>query len=230
MSVKAKIAAAAATFALAGGGLGTAGTLSASAASSNCGSGCQDLYGQKFGSGYILNVKGGTAAAGQEIILYQASKDSTAEDFVITKVGAVGSIDDLHRGLNTPPFDTSFAALSAYEIQYAPSGVPSGLCVGTFPGQLAQAGFKLRLEPCGLIRTVVWVVFGGQFAGEKITSGYDVLINAATDSLSDPLALNYPVGSPTDMPRPWLNVQPLHESGGTVDSSQQWTWRNGPVK
>ena len=231
MSVKAKIASAAATFALAGGGLGTAGTLSASAATRSCGSTCQDLYTQKFGTGDILDVKGGTAAAGQEVILFKASSSDPAEDFVITKLGSVGSSYGHHWGLITPQFDATFAALSAYEFQYEPSGVPSNLCLGTWPGELAQAGFKVRLEPCGRTRNVLWAFFGGQFAGDHITSGYDVLINGATDSISDPLVLNYPAGTPTDKPRPWLDVEPLHVyPDATVYNNQQWTYRNGPVK
>ena len=43
MSFKAKIAAGAATLALAGGGLGMVGTLSASAATQSCGSKCRQL-------------------------------------------------------------------------------------------------------------------------------------------------------------------------------------------
>ena len=231
MSVKAKIAAAAATFALAGGGLGAAGPLSASAATPKCGSNCKDLSVQKFGSGYILDVLGGTAAADQQIILFHASRSDPAQDFVIINLGSVGSLYDHHRGVVTPQFNTTYSRLAAYEFQYAPYGVPSGLCAGTVPGQLAQAGFKMRLEPCGKNRNVVWAFFTGQYAGNLITPGYDVLISGATNSLSDPLVLNYPAGSPTDKPRPWLVVYPLQAyAGGTVYDNQQWTYRNGPVR
>ena len=230
MSVKAKIAAAAATFALAGGGLGAAGTLSASAATPSCGSTCKDLSVQKFGPGFILDVAGGTAAAGQEIILFQASRGDTAQDFVIINLGSVGSFYDHHRGLITTRFDASYGALAAYEFQYAPAGHPSGFCIGTWPGELAQPGFKVRLEPCGANRNVVWAFFTGQFAGSHTTSGFDVLINGETDSYSSPEVLSYPAGKPTDKPRPWLNVQRLQAyAGGLIYNNQQWTYRNGPV-
>ena len=49
MSVKAKIAAGAATSALARGGLGLAGTLTASAATPSCGSNCAQLFAHKYG-------------------------------------------------------------------------------------------------------------------------------------------------------------------------------------
>jgi hypothetical protein len=231
MSFKAKIAAAAATFALAGGGLGMLGTLSASAATPRCGPHCQDLYTQKFGPRYLLATVQGMAAANQEVILRKASNRHPTEDFVIKDLGSVGSFYGHHGRLITPQFDTSYGSLSAYEFQYAPHGVNSNLCLGTSPGQVAQAGFQVRLEPCGKHRNSVWAIFTGRFVRDHTTFGYDVLISAATDSLSDPLVLNYPAGRPTDRPSPGLNVQPLRaHANGTIFNTEQWAYRNGPVK
>jgi hypothetical protein len=231
MSVKAKIAAAAATFALAGGGLGMLGMLSASAATYRCGSNCEDLYTQKFGHHYLLATFQGKAAANQEIILAKASNRDPAEDFVPKYLGSVGSFNGHYPRLITSQFDTRYSSVSAYEFQYEPNGVNSNLCLGTSPGQVAQAGSKVLLEPCGKHRNSVWAVFTGQFAGEYTTSGYGVLINAATDSFSDPLVLTYPAGKPTDVPSPRLDVQPLHASiNMTILNNQQWAYRTGPVR
>ena len=42
--------------------------------------------------------------------------------------------------------------------------------------------------------------------------------------------MNYPAGNPTDMPRPWLNVQPLSSySNGAVYDNQLWRTRTGPL-
>ncbi len=230
MSVKAKIAAAAATFALAGGGLGLLGTLSASAATPSCGSSCQDLSTLELGPGYLLAASQGMNWANERIILRRAAKSHPSEDFVMKDLGSVGSIYGRHQRLITSQFDTRYSAVSAYELQYEPYGVNSNFCVGTWPGQVAKAGFKVRLEPCGRHRNVVWAVFTGQFAGDHTTSGYDVFISAATDSLSDPLVLTYPAGKPADMPSPCLNIQPLHGyTDRTIFDNQQWTYRNGPV-
>jgi hypothetical protein len=230
MSFKAKIAAAAATFALAGGGLGLLGTLSAGAATHSCGSNCQDLYSQLFGPRYLLATFHGMATANQEVILGKASNRNPTEDFVIKDLGSVGSMYGQRQPMITPQFDTSYGALSAYEFQYAPYGVNSNLCLGTGPGQVAQAGFKVRLEPCGKHRNSVWAIFTGQFVRDHTTSGYDVLISAATNSLSDPLVLSYPAGSPTEMLSPRLDVQPLHAyANRMIFDSQQWAYRNGPV-
>ena len=63
-----------------------------------------------------------------------------------------------------------------------------------------------------------------------VEPGYKYQINGATDSFSNLLVLNYPACNPADMPRPWLNVQPLNTySDGTVFDNQQWTYRYGPV-
>ena len=37
------------------------------------------------------------------------------------------------------------------------------------------------------------------------------------------MVMNYPAGNPTDMPRPWINVQPLSSySNGVVYDNQLW--------
>ncbi len=236
MSLKAKIAAGAATFALAGGGLGTVGTLSASAATPSCGHHCSDLYTQKFGPGFLLDTFQGTAAAGQQVILFQASNSDPAEDFVINYLGRVGGFYDHHRHLITRQFDRAYSHLKAYEFQYEPLGVNSGFCASTWPGVIAQPGYKVRLEPCGLYSNSIWAAGGTRRAyppppPPAHRHGYTYFINGATGSFSNPLVLNYPAGNPTDMPRPWLNVQPLNTyADGTVFDNQQWSARPGPVR
>ncbi len=235
MSLKAKIAAGAATFALAGGGLGTVGTLSASAATRPCGHRCQDLYTQKFGPGFLLDTFQGTAAADQEVILFQASHSDRAEDFVIKDLGTVRSLYTMNRhSMITPQFKARYGSLHAYEFQYAPLGRKSSFCTSTWPGVIAQPGYKVRLEPCGRYSNSIWAAgptpHHGMAVRDVPNHGYTYFINGATDSVSDPLVLNYPVGNPAGMPRPWLNVQPLHAyANGTVFDNQQWSAMPGPV-
>jgi hypothetical protein len=239
MSFKAKIAAAAATFALAGGGLGGVGTLSASAATPSCGYNCDDLYTQKFGPGFLLDTYQGRAAADQGVILFQASNSDPAEDFVIKRLGTVHGFYTRHGRLITAAFDRAYGRLQAFEFQYEPLGVNSGFCTSTWPGVVAQPGYKVRLEPCGLYSNSIWAAGAtprpGHGSGVAMSDGpskpgYTYLINGATDSVSDPLVLNYPAGNPIDMPRPWLNVQPLHAyANGTLFDNQQWSALPGPV-
>ncbi len=240
MSFKAKIAAGAATFALAGGGLGMVGTLSASAATPSCSYHCWDLYTLKFGPGFLLDTFHGRAAADQEVILFQASNSDPAEDFVINDLGTVHSFYARHRSLISPQFDQAYGSFHAYEFQYEPLGVNSHFCASTWPGVIAQPGYKVRLEPCGQYSNSIWATGvtpppsqpqSHVMANRDVTHyGYTFFINGATDSFSNPLVLNYPPGNPADMPRPWLNVQPLNDyADGTVFDSQQWGARRGPV-
>jgi len=81
MSVKAKIAAGAATLTIVGGGLGMVGTMTASAATPNCGANCTNIFSQKYGPQYLVDVFQAKAATGTPVILFQASNSDPAEDF-----------------------------------------------------------------------------------------------------------------------------------------------------
>jgi hypothetical protein len=213
----AKIAAGAATFALASGGLGMAGTLSASAATPSCGIHCDNWYTQKFGEHFVLDDIYGLASTGNGLILYQASNSDPAEDFVNHDLGLVSTLHSRHHGLFPQGFIHTYGTDKAIEIQYEPLGQNSNLCVGTWPGEAALAGFKIRLEACGQASTL--------FAIDQAdaSGGYTPLITGTDTNYSSPLVLNYPAGHPTDLPRPWLNVEPLNTfSDGTVFDSQLW--------
>jgi len=223
MSFKAKIAAGAATLALAGGGLGMVGTLSASASTPNCGS-CTNVYTQKYHQQYVLDVLHGQASTGNAVILFQRSNTDPAQDFVVNDLGTVGSFYNHSRGLISAGFDHSYHSDEALEIQYEPNGVNSNFCLGTWPGEVAQSGFKVRLETCGQTSTI-WAI---DATDANNSTHYAPLITGTDTNFSNPMVLNYPAGNPTDMPRPWLNVQPLSSySNGTVYDNQLWRSANG---
>ena len=85
MSIKSKLLAGAATLALIGG-VGTAGALTAAAATPSCGHDCIDIFSRAFGThetpNYVLDVLRQGAKVGQPIILYRTSNTDPAEDFV----------------------------------------------------------------------------------------------------------------------------------------------------
>jgi hypothetical protein len=225
MSVKAKLAAGAATFVMVGGGLGMASTLTASAATPACGSHCISLYTQKFGTHYFVDVYQQRAAAGQESILFQASNSDPALDFTYAYEGTVNSFYH-HYKLVTAAFAHTYGSDPAFEFQYSPYGVNSNFCLSTWPGVAPQSGYKVRLESCGQYSNSLFA------ADEANASGkYVPLINGATNSFSNPEVLNYPAGNPTDMPRPVLNVQPENSySNGTVFDNQMWAAKVGVIK
>ena len=248
MSFMAKIAAGAATLALAGSGLGMVGTLSASAATPSCGITCDNWYTQKFGEHFVLDDLYGLASTGNALILYQASNSDPAEDFVDHSLGLVSTLHSRHHGLFPPGFIHTYGTDTAIEIQYEPLGQNSNLCVGTWPGEAAQAGFKIRLEACGDTNTIFVVDEADASvghtpqvpgpnpppSGNHHPTTYTPLITGTDTNYIDPLVLNYPAGRPTDTPRPWLNVEPLstfsHSSNGSVYDSQLWADKTGVLR
>ena len=245
MSVKAKIAAGAATFGLVGGGLAMAGTMTASAATPNCGDNCSQIFTQKYGPQYLVDVYQARAAANQPVILFQRSNSDPAEDFVVKDLGTVDSFYTSY-GLVTPQFAHTYSGDTAFEVQYQPYGLNSNFCLSTWSNEAPQPGYKVRLEPCGQYSNSLWAadtasdtppvgtseVFDYRSTGADFAPyRYDVaLINGASANFSNPLVLNYPAGNPTDMPRPILNVQPEKQySDGTTFDNQEWGTVNGAV-
>jgi hypothetical protein len=228
MSFMAKIAAGAATLALAGGGLGMVGTLRASAATPSCAAGCDSWYAQKFAAvpaAYVLDVLHGQASTGNGVILFRASNSNPAEDFVTDyNLGTVDSYYSHHRHLISAGFDHAYGGDDVIEIRYEPLGRPTNFCISTWPGEPARAGFKIRLESCRQTGSL----FIKDAADKR--GGYVPLITGTDTNYRDPLVLNYPAGNPADMPRPWLNVEPLstyRDHPATVYDSQMWKAKMG---
>jgi hypothetical protein len=252
MSVKVKIAAGTATFGLIGGGLAMAGTMTASAATPSCGYHCSQIFTQKFGPSYLLDVFQQRAAANQPIIAFQRSNSDPAEDFIVVDEGTVGDFYDDY-GLVSSGFAHTYGEDEAYEVQYEPYGLNSNFCVSTWPGETPQPGFLVRLESCGQYSNSIWaadtdgsITMGipmeslpGSLVRDFRSTGHvfsprftDVaLINGASNNFSSPLVLNYPAGHPTDWPRPQVNVQPekTYANGATFDN-QEWGTIKSPVR
>ncbi|MBV9793472.1 MAG: hypothetical protein JO016_05975 [Actinobacteria bacterium] len=232
MSIKAKIATGAAAFALVGGGLGLAGTLTASAATPSCtGYTCAQLFSQKFGPKDVADVYHGRAAAGQPAILFQSSNTDPAEDFTFNVEDSVSGFYNTYK-LVSPQFAHTYGNDPVVEIEYSPYGVNSNFCLSTTPGQAATAGGKVGLQWCGRTSSSLWAVnYNDATRDHRSVFGYDApLISGADANFSNPEVLTYPAGSPTDMPRPQLETMPQQQySNGTTDDNQQWGLQGSPV-
>ena len=244
MSIKSKVFAAAATLTLVGG-VGAAGAISASAATPSCGFSCIEVFNHNFGThahpNFILDTLRQGEKVGQPQILFRVSNSDPAEDYTISfqglvsdffAAGLVSAAVELHYGggiFPANPAGNGFPDDFAYEIQYAPFGVDSGLCAGV--GTTAVAGTKVALEPCGVSSKTVWIVD----SADSTFSGYVPLINGSDTNFSHPYVLTYPAaGYPTDMPRPQLYVTNLTGfSNGTgnnpsgVNDNQLWGFDQG---
>ena len=122
----------------------------------------------------------------------------------------------------------------AFEIEYAPYGVNSGLCMGT--ATTAISGEGVTLQPCGVSANTVWIVDTYDSWHLFTNGGFFPLINGSDTNFSQPFVLTYPKnGFPTDLPRPQLTVTNLtgfsNGNGGpelgTIQSNQLWSARFG---
>jgi hypothetical protein len=266
LSLKSKVIAAAAALTILSG-VSTVSAITASTASAatpSCGLSCVNLFSRDFGThqtpGYVVDVLKQGERVGQPVILFRTANFDPAEDWSVTfqgdvsdfyQAGLVSAALNLHYGCNwniaeaqcsttvNPITGLPFPDDFAFEIEYGPFGVLSGLCMGV--GTTAAAGTGVALEPCGTSAKTVWVVDQADSSrGQRnpALKEYVPLINGSTVNFSDPAVLTYPrSGFPTDRPRPQLVTEPLtgFTNPGTgdpqgVDSSQLWGATLGPLK
>ena len=255
MSIKSKVLAAGTTLTLVGGG-GMAGALTAgtaSAATPSCGPSCINLFSHQFGNfaspNYTVDVLKQGEKTGQPIILFRQANYDPALDWTVAfqgtvadffAAGLVSSAVALHYGCipGTAAFPTCVLAVNdpAFENEYSPFGVESGLCMGVAATAFSDEG--VTLQPCGVSSKTVWILdtYDQQFNFISALRNGVPLINGSDTNFSQPFVLSYPNnGYPTDKPRPQLVVLNLTGfsngiSGpqvGTIDSNQLWGARFG---
>jgi hypothetical protein len=239
MSIKSKVFAAAATLTLVGG-VTAVGAMSANAATPSCGDACVNIFSFEFGHhsspNFVVDVWRQSAKVGQPIILFRTSDTDPAEDFNASfqgltsdffAAGLVSAAVDLHYGSNLPNANDGFPDDPAFEIEYTPYGVGSGLCVGV--AATAVQGSKVSLQPCGVSSKTVWITDTGD--STTVADGYVPLVNGSDTNFSHPFVLTYPEnGYPTDTPRPQLTTTNLTgftgnfliPELGTVNDNQLW--------
>jgi len=241
MSIKSKVFAAAATLTLVGGtgavGALTAGT--ANAETPSCGGTCIEFFNHEFGDFSTMNFVLDTLKQGEKVgqpqILFRTSNGDPAEDYTISDQGLVSDFVTagllskavgLHYGAGA----TLFPDLEAYEVEYSPYGVDSGLCAGV--AATATAGEKVTLQPCGVSGRTVWIID----STDAVDDDYAPLINGSDNNFSQPFVLTYPTNAyPTDMPRPALTVANLTgfqganglPDPGTINDHQLWGQDSG---
>jgi hypothetical protein len=247
MSFKSKMLAGAASLALVGG-VAAVGGMSASAATPSCGHSCIDVFSRQFGThhspNFVMDVFRQGAKVGQPIILFRSSNADPAEDFTVSfqghvsdfyAAGLVSSAVNLHYGggVACASHDSDGNCVAspdepAFELEYAPYGVDSGLCVGTATTAIQNEG--VTLQPCGVSSKTVWILDTFDKSFPAFFTGYFPAINGSDTNFSHPFVLTYPSnGYPTDRPRPQLQVRNLtgFSNGigqvvGTVINTQLW--------
>ncbi len=256
MSIKSKVIAATATLTLVGG-MGAMSTLTAHAATPSCGNFCVDIFSRDFGTHASPNFALDTLRQGEKVgqpqILFRTANFDPALDYTFSyqglvsdffAAGLVSAAVNLHYGGGATliPAHTNAAGVAvaavpfpddaAFEVQYSPYGVDSGLCAGV--AATAVSGEKVTLQPCGVSAKTVWIVDSQDTVGH----GYVPLINGSDTNFSQPFVLTYPASAyPTDMPRPELYVSNLTgfqgANGfptGTINSNQLYGADLGVLK
>jgi hypothetical protein len=250
------------------GTAGVLGAGTASAATPSCGIACVNLFSYQFGThttpAYTVDVLRQGEKVGQPIILFRTANFDPALDWTFSfqgtvadffAAGLVSSSLALHYGCisgpggnfpNCPfniagfnfPVTGGSSDLLAFENQYAPFGVDSGLCLGVAATAFNDEG--VTLQPCGVSSKTVWILDTlDQSFTDAWFHGYIPLINGSDTNFSQPFVLTYPNDSvPTDKPRPQLVVTNLtgfsfHVSnlfGTGANSNQLWGATFGPLK
>ena len=229
MSIKSKVLAAAAALTMAGG-LGTAGTLSASAATPQCSQSsptCIQIFSAKFGTpdnpGFIETVFLGIPAAGVPTILHRASNSDPAEDLIVPLAGPVSMFYTL--GLVSAAVNSHYGSETAVQIEYAPRGKPTGLCAALATTAYQNEG--LTLQPCSTPGTTVWIIDTADSPATAPT--YFPLVNGSTTDFAHPFGMTIQ-GDPAHKPFPQIKVRHLTGNPADVPDRQLWGRDFGVVK
>ena len=204
------------------------------------------IFSHQFGtsSHFAISVLGQGEQAGQPIILFATTASASAQLWTVTQSttdrfyasGLVGAEVAMNYGCipggNFPSCDGQTAVAvndPAFQFEYAPNGVASGLCMGV--ASTAVQMELVTLQPCGASARTVWIAdtFGSP---STLFNGDIPLINGSDTNFGHPYVLTYPQnGYPTDMPRPALEVASITGSSqgsppgpelGTVGANQLW--------
>lgn len=202
MSFKSKALAGAAALGVIAGGLGVAAS-TAHASTPSCGASCVTLTNSH--SGGVLDVYKRAAKVGQPVIEWGNSYIDPAEDFVPS---AQGTVHQFYRaGLASAALNLHYRNYEAYELEYAPYGADTGLCVGV--ASTAANGVPVSLQPCGVSAKTLWVADG------NIANGAVPLINGSDTNFSHPYVL-------TDTANGLRTYALTKFSNGQVYDTQLW--------
>lgn len=190
----------------------------ASAATPACGQYCIGVFSSELGTyaqpNFVEHVFGGVAAIGTETGLTAASSNDPSEDFMNPHQGHVSDYYNL--GLVSAEVDRHYANLEASQLEYAPLGQPTGLCVGVPISP--YSGEALSLQPCTVPGRTVWII------GSPTSAGFFPIISGATTDFVHPFAMTYPRHVDTDTMLPPIRLFHLHFRGPAhaVPGTQLW--------
>jgi hypothetical protein len=227
MSINSKVLAAAAVLTLAGG-LSTAGTLSASAATPQCGNACVEVYSAKFATptslGFVETVFLGIPLRGVPTIVRQASSSNPAEDLIVPLGGPVHVSQFYEDGMVSAAVNEHYGSELAVQLEYAPYGKPTGLCTAVATTAYQDEG--LSLQPCSTPGTTVWILDIADSPGTF--PPYFPIVNGSDTDFVHPFAMTI-LGNPAHQLFTPIIMQHLTGNPGSVPANQLWGAAHGTV-
>jgi hypothetical protein len=218
MSIRSKLLVTAATLTMAGG-LSTAGTLSAGAATPQCGPHCVQIFSAKFGTpanpGYVETVSRGIAKAGVPTGLRPVSSHKPAGDLIVSRAGLVSNF--YAAGMVSAAVNNHYGNLHAVQIEYAPRGTATGLCAAL--ATTAYQNEALSLQPCSTPGTTVFVIDTADSPATAPT--YFPIVSASTTDFVHPYAMTID-GNPAHERFLPIRVRHLIGNPGHVPENQLW--------
>jgi hypothetical protein len=229
MSIKTKVLAAAAVLTLAGG-LSTAGTLPASAATRQCGAACIQIFSKAFGTyanpRFIESVFQGIPLAGVPTILHRASKFDPTGDFIVPLGRPVKVSEFFADGMVSAAVNAHYGSELAVQVEYAPYGHPTGLCAAV--ATTAFQGEGLSLQPCSIPGTTVFIL---DFADSPGTAAarYFPIVDASTTDFTHPFTMTID-SDPAHALFPQIRLEHMIGNPSIVPDNQLWGSESGPAK
>ena len=225
MSIKRKALATAAVLAVAAG-LSTAGTLPASAATTQCGNACVQIFSKEFGTyaspGFIESVFLGIPAAGVPTIVHRASSSDPTGDFIVSQAGPVSMF--YAEGMVSAAVNAHYGSERAVQVEYAPYGKATGLCSAV--ATTAYQGEGLSLQPCSTPGTTVFII---DTADSPATApAYFPIVDASTTDFTHPFTMTIH-GNPANKRFPQIKLEHLRGNPTNVPDNQLWGSKFGPA-
>jgi hypothetical protein len=170
-------------------GVTAGGTLSASAATQACGAGCISIFSHELGTyaqpNAVEDVFQGVANVGQPVILKETSGSDPSED-LLNRPGPHVS-DFYAAGMVSAEVNSRYGNLVAAQIEYAPSGSGTGLCVGL--ATVAYQNEGLTLQPCSVSATTVWIIDTPD-SPATVADHIFPIVNSSSTDFSNPFAMS----------------------------------------
>ena len=206
------------------------GTLAVRAATPGCGAQCISIFSKELGSytkpGAVESIFDGSANQGQHVVLTQGSNPTTWQDLIPTGGHIVA--DFYKAGMVSADVNARYGSLKAAQIEYAPDGKPTGLCVGL--QQVAYQNEAATLQPCTVPALTVWIIDTAD-SPATAKAGYFPIVNASTIDFVQPFAMSLSQAEVTNHETPQIYVSRLQFRGSdkTLDDGQLWGAHFGPL-